>query len=54
MRSLHLGDRKEAAFYMALMGWKLRRDDGKQAVLDIGGWGVGRLQTSAGTRHGSG
>jgi catechol 2,3-dioxygenase-like lactoylglutathione lyase family enzyme len=31
--------RKEAAFYMALMGWKLRRDDGTQAVLDIGGWG---------------
>jgi catechol 2,3-dioxygenase-like lactoylglutathione lyase family enzyme len=31
--------RKEAAFYMALMGWKLRSDDGKQAVLDIGHWG---------------
>jgi catechol 2,3-dioxygenase-like lactoylglutathione lyase family enzyme len=31
--------RKEAAFYTALMGWKLRRDDGKQAVLDIGDWG---------------
>ena len=31
--------RKEAAFYIALMGWKLRSDDGKQAVLDIGGWG---------------
>jgi catechol 2,3-dioxygenase-like lactoylglutathione lyase family enzyme len=31
--------RKEAAFYIALMGWKLGRDDGKQAVLDIGGWG---------------
>jgi catechol 2,3-dioxygenase-like lactoylglutathione lyase family enzyme len=28
--------RKEAAFYVALMGWKLRSDDGKQAVLDIG------------------
>src|SRR5262245_49738541 len=24
---------KEAAFYIALMGWKLRSDDGKQAVL---------------------
>jgi catechol 2,3-dioxygenase-like lactoylglutathione lyase family enzyme len=30
---------KEAAFYIALMGWKLRSDDGKQAVLDIGDWG---------------
>jgi catechol 2,3-dioxygenase-like lactoylglutathione lyase family enzyme len=31
--------RKEAAFYIALMGWKLRSDDGKRAVLDIGDWG---------------
>lgn len=31
--------RKEAAFYVALMGWKVRSDDGKQAVLDIGAWG---------------
>ena len=31
--------RKEAAFYIALMNWKLRSDDGKQAVLDIGDWG---------------
>jgi catechol 2,3-dioxygenase-like lactoylglutathione lyase family enzyme len=31
--------RSEAAFYIALMGWKLRSDDGKQAVLDIGNWG---------------
>jgi catechol 2,3-dioxygenase-like lactoylglutathione lyase family enzyme len=31
--------KKEAAFYVALMGWKLRSDDGKQAVLDIGDWG---------------
>lgn len=31
--------RKEAAFYIALMGWKLRSDDGKQAVLDVGDWG---------------
>jgi catechol 2,3-dioxygenase-like lactoylglutathione lyase family enzyme len=28
--------RKAAAFYIALMGWKLRSDDGKQALLDIG------------------
>ena len=31
--------RKEAAFYIALMGWTLRSDDGTQAVLDIGPWG---------------
>jgi catechol 2,3-dioxygenase-like lactoylglutathione lyase family enzyme len=31
--------RKEAAFYIALMGWTLRSDDGKQAVLDMGDWG---------------
>ncbi len=30
---------KEAAFYIALMGWKLRSDDGTKAVLDIGHWG---------------
>ena len=28
--------KKEAAFYIALMGWKLRSDDGKQAILDVG------------------
>src|ERR1051325_4664265 len=32
--------RKEAAFYIALMGWTLRSDDGKQAVLDLGHWGT--------------
>ena len=32
--------KKEAAFYIALMGWTLRSDDGKQAVLDIGDWGT--------------
>jgi len=30
---------KEAAFYIALMGWTLRSDDGTQAVLDMGDWG---------------
>ncbi len=30
---------KEAAFYIALMGWKLRSDDGTKAVLDIGDFG---------------
>jgi catechol 2,3-dioxygenase-like lactoylglutathione lyase family enzyme len=38
--SLQVPDyRKEAAFYIALMGWKLRSDDGKHAILDIGDWG---------------
>jgi catechol 2,3-dioxygenase-like lactoylglutathione lyase family enzyme len=31
---------KEAAFYIALMGWTLRSDDGKQAALDLGNWGT--------------
>jgi catechol 2,3-dioxygenase-like lactoylglutathione lyase family enzyme len=30
---------KEAAYYAALMNWKIRSDDGKMAVLDIGDWG---------------
>jgi catechol 2,3-dioxygenase-like lactoylglutathione lyase family enzyme len=30
---------KEAAYYAALMNWKIRSDDGKRAVLDIGDWG---------------
>ena len=38
--------RKEAAFYIALMGWKLRSDDGKQAVLDIGDWGSAIFKTA--------
>jgi catechol 2,3-dioxygenase-like lactoylglutathione lyase family enzyme len=31
--------KKEAAFYIALMGWTLRSDDGTKAVLDVGDWG---------------
>src|SRR5436190_4815571 len=34
---------KEAAYYHALMNWKVRSDDGKQAMLDIGDWGGLRL-----------
>ena len=30
---------KDAAYYAALMNWKIRSDDGKQAMLDIGDWG---------------
>src|ERR1051326_7663579 len=29
---------KEAAYYSSLMDWKIRSDDGKHAVLDIGDW----------------
>jgi catechol 2,3-dioxygenase-like lactoylglutathione lyase family enzyme len=32
--------RKEAAFFIAVMGWTLRRDDGTQAVMDLGNWGT--------------
>jgi len=32
--------RKEAAFYIALMGWTPRSDDGRQAMLDLGDWGT--------------
>lgn len=38
---------KEAAFYVALMGWTLRSDDGKQAVMDIGDWGTVLFQQGA-------
>ena len=35
--SYHCADyEKAAAFYVALLGWTVRADDGKQAVLDIG------------------
>jgi catechol 2,3-dioxygenase-like lactoylglutathione lyase family enzyme len=30
---------KEAAYYAALMNWKIRSFDGKKAMLDIGDWG---------------
>jgi catechol 2,3-dioxygenase-like lactoylglutathione lyase family enzyme len=38
--------RTEAAYYIALMGWKLRSDDGRQAVLDIGDWGSAILKAA--------
>ena len=39
--TMHAVDyKKETAYYMALMNWKLRSDDGKQAVLDIGDIGT--------------
>jgi catechol 2,3-dioxygenase-like lactoylglutathione lyase family enzyme len=45
--------RKEAAFYIALMGWKLRSDDGKQDVLDIGDWGSAIFREAPGQRTAS-
>ena len=39
--------KKEAAFYIALMGWKLRSDDGTQAVLDMGDWGSAIFKQAA-------
>lgn len=46
---------KEAAFYAALMNWKIRSDDGRQAVMDIGDWGGlvlrGGYQAPPGGRH---
>jgi catechol 2,3-dioxygenase-like lactoylglutathione lyase family enzyme len=32
--------KSEAAFYVALMGWKLRSLDDTQAVMDLGDWGT--------------
>src|SRR5215471_2342965 len=32
--------KSEAAFYVALMGWKLRSLDDDQAVMDLGDWGT--------------
>jgi catechol 2,3-dioxygenase-like lactoylglutathione lyase family enzyme len=38
--SVQVADYKnEAAYYAALMNWKVRSDDGTKAVLDIGDWG---------------
>ena len=39
--------KKEAAFYIALMGWRLRSDDGTQAVLDMGDWGSAIFKQAA-------
>jgi catechol 2,3-dioxygenase-like lactoylglutathione lyase family enzyme len=40
--------KKEAAFYIALMGWTLRSDDGNQAVLDMGEWGSAIFKQATG------
>jgi catechol 2,3-dioxygenase-like lactoylglutathione lyase family enzyme len=39
--TFNVGDyRKEAAFYIALMGWKIQADGRNEAVVDMGGWGT--------------
>lgn len=43
--------RREAAFYVALMGWTLRSDDGAQAILDIGSWGSVVLKSAPNSRR---
>jgi catechol 2,3-dioxygenase-like lactoylglutathione lyase family enzyme len=40
--------RTEAAFYTALMGWRLRSDDATRTVMDIGRWGSVVLQQEPG------
>ena len=45
--------KKEAAFYVALMGWKLRSDD-TQAVMDVGDWGTVVFKQGAPTLPGCG
>src|SRR5262245_58472045 len=42
--------KKEAAFYTAVMGWTLRRDDGTQAVMDVGDWGTVIFKQASATR----
>jgi catechol 2,3-dioxygenase-like lactoylglutathione lyase family enzyme len=38
--SMQVADyQKEAAYFGALMNWKIRSDDGTKALLDIGNWG---------------
>jgi catechol 2,3-dioxygenase-like lactoylglutathione lyase family enzyme len=32
--------KKEASFYAALMGWRVRSDDGTRVVMDMGDWGT--------------
>src|SRR5215208_5264663 len=49
---------REAAFYAALMGWKVRSNDGKEIYMDIGDWGGVKIRGGyvppAGGRGGGG
>ena len=45
---------KEAAFYAALLGWTLREDDGKRAIMDIGDVGSCIFRAAAPASFGPG
>jgi predicted enzyme related to lactoylglutathione lyase len=46
---------REAAFYAALMGWKVRSNDGKEIYMDIGDWGGVKIRAGyVNTRGGRG
>ena len=45
---------REAAFYAALMGWKVRSNDGKEIYMDIGDWGGVKIRGGYVPRPGSG
>jgi predicted enzyme related to lactoylglutathione lyase len=49
---------REAAFYAALMNWKVRSNDGKEIYMDIGDWGAVKIRGGyvprAGGRGGGG
>jgi catechol 2,3-dioxygenase-like lactoylglutathione lyase family enzyme len=38
---------KEAAFYAALMGWRIRSDEGSRVVMDMGDWGTAIFRRAA-------
>jgi catechol 2,3-dioxygenase-like lactoylglutathione lyase family enzyme len=42
---------REGAFFEALLGWKVRSDNGKRAVLDIGDWGSAIFKQAAERRE---
>ena len=46
--------RREAAFYAALLGWTLRDDDGRQAIMDIGALGSCIFRAAAPESFGAG
>jgi catechol 2,3-dioxygenase-like lactoylglutathione lyase family enzyme len=45
---------REAAFYAALMGWKVRSNDGKEIYMDIGDWGGVKIRGGYVPRPGGG
>jgi predicted enzyme related to lactoylglutathione lyase len=45
---------REAAFYAALLGWKVRSNDGKEIYMDIGDWGGVKIRGGYVARAGAG